>query len=545
LHDNPLSTYQRAILDWVYDGSGNGVVNAVAGSGKTSTLKAISRVLPSRGVFLAFNKHIADELGQKLIGLNVDVSTIHSVGFRALRAKCGRSMKVESGKYLKLIRDLLREAVDGDCGMALLESERASIKKDWPAKALRRIVDLLRLDLEPLPAGSAGFDYEASIAPIVDRHGIDLDIGLARFAGWACARILRQGLEMVRKGEALDFTDMLWACVVLGAKPFSYSWVLCDECQDLSPAQLSVALSCVYRNGRFLAVGDVRQAIYGFAGADSESVARIIETTNAARLPLNICYRCPTSHLDMARTIVPEIEPAPWAKEGEIESIPRVEVGTLVGDGDLVLCRTTAPLIRLCFELLSKGVSARVRGRDIGAALLDVLDDIEKQRGFRFRDFPAQVEAWESERVRRILKKNGGDDDDPAIQAIGDQAECLKAFHEWMMARHVPDPYYRGAVYEDGTEMQAPRPNIKALRREIEDLFSDERPGVWLSTVHRAKGLEADRVWILRPDLLPFPYARQPWQVVQEQNLRYVALTRAKKSLFFIVEEPKEKKHGK
>jgi len=66
----------------------------------------------------------------------------------------------------------------------------------------------------------------------------------------------------------------------------------------------------------------------------------------------------------------------------------------------------------------------------------------------------------------------------------------------------------------------------------IEQIFSDNgKAGVKLSSVHRAKGLEANVVWILCPDLMPHPKAEQPWEQEQEMNLKYVAITRAKREL--------------
>jgi hypothetical protein len=46
--------------------------------------------------------------------------------------------------------------------------------------------------------------------------------------------------------------------------------------------------------------------------------------------------------------------------------------------------------------------------------------------------------------------------------------------------------------------------------------------------------MEAHTVYILDGHLMPSKWAKQPWQQVQEQNLRYVAVTRALDSLYFI-----------
>ena len=76
--------------------------------------------------------------------------------------------------------------------------------------------------------------------------------------------------------------------------------------------------------------------------------------------------------------------------------------------------------------------------------------------------------------------------------------------------------------------------NIEDLKLKIQSIFSDDIEGIILSTVHKAKGLEADRVFIVRPDLLPMTKnIRSQWERQQENNLTYVAITRARKELIY------------
>ena len=75
------------------------------------------------------------------------------------------------------------------------------------------------------------------------------------------------------------------------------------------------------------------------------------------------------------------------------------------------------------------------------------------------------------------------------------------------------------------------------LKSYINRLFTDEKVenAVMLSTAHKSKGLEANRVLILLPNKLPLTWQNQlDWQLKQELNLKYVALTRARKELVFI-----------
>jgi superfamily I DNA/RNA helicase len=78
----------------------------------------------------------------------------------------------------------------------------------------------------------------------------------------------------------------------------------------------------------------------------------------------------------------------------------------------------------------------------------------------------------------------------------------------------------------------------KDLLKKIDVIFTDEETdGVCLSTIHKAKGLEADNVFILCDSLMPSKFATKKWEIEAEQNLIYVALTRPKKTLNYISEK--------
>jgi hypothetical protein len=70
---------------------------------------------------------------------------------------------------------------------------------------------------------------------------------------------------------------------------------------------------------------------------------------------------------------------------------------------------------------------------------------------------------------------------------------------------------------------------------KIKELFSnDKKSGICLSNMHKSKGLESERVFIIHQELIPSKYAKLPWQMEQERNLEYVAYTRAKTTLGFV-----------
>jgi DNA helicase-2/ATP-dependent DNA helicase PcrA len=313
---------------------------------------------------------------------------------------------------------------------------------------------------------------------------------------------------------------MIFLPYALDMVPEKFDWVLVDEAQDLNAAQRWLVQQGRANGGRMIFVGDSRQAIMGFAGADTSSFFKIQQETEATMLPLSICWRCPSTHLNMARLIVPSIEDRPNAPEGTIAAIHEASATKAIQEavtksqegGVLVLSRTTAPLVGLCIKLIKSRVAARVRGRDIAKGLVELAQTCGKMTGIDFLD---ALELHERKQVEKLSRKPGNEN---RIDTLHDKCEALQVC--W-------------------TEFNVS--TVAELCREIENIFSDERPTVWLSTIHRAKGLEAEQVFIVNPSKLPFTHPKQgPEDAVQEANICYVALTRSTNSMTFIFQDEEE-----
>lgn len=180
-----------------------------------------------------------------------------------------------------------------------------------------------------------------------------------------------------------------------------------------------------------------------------------------------------------------------------------------IKEGDLILCRFTAPLIKLCLKLIRHKIPARVRGRDIAGQLLSLAKEALGKRPYK--DLPKALEEHVAKKIKKLSEQ---ENNESKIQALNDRAEGLMACYDSI----------------DAT-------SLLGLTSHVQELFSDGRASVELSTIHRAKGLGSKRVFILRPEALPFTWHKQkPWQLEQEQNLEYVAYTRAKAELYFVYE---------
>jgi DNA helicase-2/ATP-dependent DNA helicase PcrA len=299
----------------------------------------------------------------------------------------------------------------------------------------------------------------------------------------------------------IDFDDMIWLPNVLGLKLRQFDMVFIDEAQDLNKAQIELALASVRPGGRIISVGDEHQAIYGFRGADSNAIQNIVDRMGSKRLPLSVTYRCAKSIVEMAQTIVPELQAAPGAEQGLVEEMSINQLENKVRPGDFVLSRVNAPLIKWCLALLKAKIPANIQGRDLGKSLTAMI----KKSGAKDVDaFLSWLTEWETMEVERLCKAKR----DSSV--ICDKADCLRTLSE-------------------GTR------SLAEMKENIDDLFhdGDDHNRVILSSTHKAKGLERDRVFMLRDT---YRNGRKPDKGggQEEDNLAYVAITRAKKELYLV-----------
>lgn len=480
-----FSEYQKAIFSEVANGTSNIVVNAVAGSGKTFTIVNAAKqlALPQSDVlFLAFNKSIVTELEGKLFGV-AEVKTTHSFGMSVISKGSRRRPFVDGRKYGKLIaaRHPYAERDEISCALDLFDKCRVELVMSGNLSAIEGIA----------------------------RHHNIVTFGHV-------VEIVSDMLSVAYKPTPdgkIDFTDMLvLACTYYQNFVPSYKIVFIDECQDLNTAQRTL-MTLAARGGRFVAVGDPKQAINGFAGADCDSFAKLAQLPNTIELPLSVNYRCGKTIVSAAQSLVPQITAHDGAIDGIVRTINTIDRNTFER-GSMVLCRKNAPLVSLCYKLLGAGVTTLVKGREIGKGLVTLMD---KSRAKTLDGVNTYLDKQVSKQVAKLVKKGESRDDaqaHPSVQAIKDKKDCINAIAE-------------GAkVYR-----------VEQIATEIERIFSDANVdnAVVLSSVHKSKGLEADNVYIIVPNKLPMVWKNQlPWQYEQECNLHYVAITRAKKALTYV-----------
>lgn len=486
------SPQQEKIFEWIEEGQGNAFIEAVAGAGKTTTLVEALRLMPGSAAFTAYNKKIAMEIEaktQKLAKQNLRVGTFHSFGFNTWR-RVYRGVRVDDrGKS-----DLMMLECEVPERLRSLTHKLVSLGKQSAVSKLWDVTD------------------ESEWLGLIEHHDIDSDLENPRDIDLLVKHAIHCTIWS-RKNcmHVIDFDDMIWLPVVSNVQMDQYQWVLVDEAQDTNPARRLLAAKMLAPSGRLIMVGDRYQAIYGFTGADNDAVDIIIKEFNCYQLPLTVTYRCPKTVVAEAQKFVPHITAHETAPQGTVRNVSaqefiKKEIPTLDPD-DAILCRNTKPLIELAFNLIRQHIPCHVEGRDIGQGLIKLATRWKIKTVDTLRE---RLEVYREREVEKLLAKK----QEMKVDAINDRVDTL-------------------LILMDGCH------TIDEVVRKINQMFQDtngeQKRTVTLSTVHKAKGREWDRVYILGwAKYMPSKWATLQWQKDQERNLQYVAITRSKGELVFL-----------
>jgi superfamily I DNA/RNA helicase len=490
---NP-SPQQAAVIQWVQHGSGSAVVISVAGSGKTTTIVQSAKVGPP-SCYAAFNKKIADEVLEKLQREGIDwkqckSGTVHSFGFNALRKSFGNAIKVSSYK----VADIMK--ANNDFGLP----EYRNVVIRLVSLAKQRAIGIIgKID-----------DVSLWLAMIDHYDVLDEEDNPQHTAVNDIVSAAIQALKVSNQiTEVIDFDDMVYLPVLLGCKFWRYSMVYVDEAQDTNLSRRALIRALLMPGGRLMAVGDDRQAIYGFTGADNDALDQIIDEFDAICLPLTVSFRCPKKVVAFAHQWVSHIEAHESAIEGSVSSQDWKEFvhRTDLNGDSAVLCRNTKPLVVAAFALIRRKIACRIEGRDIGTQLSKLAT--HWKQATTLNNLTAKLIDYRDSEVKKAMDKR----QEPRAQMIADQVSTLLVIID--------------ACREAGKNSTTDVVNF------IDELFADDIRGMLtLSTIHKSKGREWKNVfWLNRHDTCPSFYARQEWQKNQERNLMYVAATRAMENL--------------
>lgn len=535
------SQAQQAFFDWVVASKGNCILEAVAGAGKTTTiLEGINR-MKGRVWFGVYNKKMADEIVEKVKARPelrnrpfpaeaLFTKTFHGEGFALLLQAAGKGAKinVDDKKVARIVDGLIaeREGVAQERRDDLRALAGTILAIVSMAKNRGFVAPTCRHLSKGLTDWSSDdawwdmithFDLDAALPEDADRSTV---------LAFARAALKRSNADR----ETIDFDDMVYQPLALNLEArFPYDWVLVDEAQDTNPTRRALAEMIMRRGARLVAVGDPHQAIYGFTGADNDSLEQIARRFKATKLPLTVTYRCPKAVVAHAQQWVSHITAHASSPEGQVlvqpyqdvlatmTSIPRDAYGETA-----FLCRYNKYLVGLCFKMIRLGMPAKIEGREIGTGLIKLATRWKSCK--TVNGLETKLRDYMNKEVTKALAAGHEDKAD----RITDQVETLLV------------------MIERAREQKLDR--VTDLEAMIAEMFQDNVAGkglITLCSAHKSKGLEWDTVYLLgREGLMPSKFAKQAWQVDQEVNLIYVAVTRAKATLIEVTGVVEEKKEG-
>jgi len=433
----PPTEEQEAILAKVRSSEANLVINALAGTGKTTTLEMVQTTSKRQPVlYLAFNSKVAKEAEEKFQSTTT-VRTLNALGHRVWAQ--GRSISLNKKKTPDLLREMIKE-MPKDAASEVWDCFWQVVEGVGMAKALGYIPEGKYRNIKPL---STKEQLHAALEERPDELTSDL-----------IDAVLGLSIQTAFEGY-IDFNDQLYMPTLFGGTFPRYPLVMGDEAQDFSP--LNHVMLDKLGKGRVIAVGDPWQSIYAFRGAKTRSMEELTDKFKAETFTLSLCFRCPKPIVEAARWRAPKLR---WMKEeGKYEVLKDLNVSA-IRDDSAIICRNNAPLFKLAMRLLQNGRSVSISGSDVGPKIIAIM------RRLGSEDMPmsgvvSAIENWRNAKLDRESK------------TAEDIAECMKVF--------------AGFGKTLGLAID-----------HAEHLFA-QRGTITLTTGHKAKGLEFDVVYHLDP----------------------------------------------
>jgi superfamily I DNA/RNA helicase len=495
---------------------GNANVKAVAGSGKTTACcYVVFDHIPKhflkcalggsiKILFTSFANAIVDSVKPYFANnANMEASGMHKLGKGSIYKSFGYHKVDNSGyKVQNILTENWPSIFDAwNCG-----DEEEKSKRFSACSAMKKLIHFIKVSLTD-PSD------EVAVLDLVYHFGIDLEGQEA-----ALLAVLPKAIEINDANTSfIDFDDMLRFPIIYNLKMPQYDLVIGDEDQDYSTVMHLLIAKMIEDGGVFLGVGDEFQAIYGFAGADCDSVRNLVKTLNCEELLLDVNYRCGKSIIKHAQGINPIIQPWENSPEGAVISMKYEDAIESGIPGDMFIHRKNPPLIGPCYRKIRDKTPATIKGNDVSEMIVNLHKKVCK-KAKNIPDADSMITDYYDREFARLEKSKYSSKS--TYEALSNKVEILKEFYNVCSEEgHGPDH----------------------VPKMIESIFSkDIKAGhVNFTTAHSSKGLEANRVVILDyPEIEINHPDMKDWQRKQERHAHYVAVTRAMKELVLV--DPKE-----
>ena len=545
------STYQQDILDFFLNNpQSNMLVNALAGSGKSTTACMLSEHSKTSDLYIAFNASVVEEFKKKIKNPKTKVMTMHSLaysimlynveqaskdsedkpkGFGSQRSK--RTVNLDNFKPHKI----LDEEITKRYGRYIEFAKRVFLKDNYV-----NLYNLCRLTLTDMSSNK-------DVSRLIDDHVLFLYYGDEGYSAPDISEITStlkildtKSRQQFETQGTIDFTDMLW--ITFNKLKYDnwevpywalYTNIYCDEVQDFSNIQLNFLKFIKRAKGRYVFIGDFHQAIYNFAGANAQAFNQIPKMfAPVETFDLPICYRCAKSHLSRVnREYGIPILPRDDAPMGFVKTIDKNKISEYAKAGDMVISRKNKWIAEVVLDLARNGTPIFIEDKEmVGAIKRQILSSKCTSVG-TLEKFLQKVISNYNKKLSEIVSKN--------VREGGHEEERLEAVAE--TNSKIDNTSFLLEILEGYLENHTSSDSVSKFSDFVDKLLNTTPSPdcVRLCSIHKAKGLEATNVFVLNEAKINFDFRNSKEQNVQEKNLSYIATTRAKEGLYLVKEPSK------
>ena len=545
------STYQQDILDFFLNNpQSNMLVNALAGSGKSTTACMLSEHSKTSDLYIAFNASVVEEFKKKIKNPKTKVMTMHSLaysimlynveqeskdsgekpkGFGSQRSK--RTVSLDNFKPHKI----LDEEITKRYGRYIEFAKRVFLKDNYI-----NLYNLCRLTLTDMSSNK-------DVSRLINDHVLFLYYGDEGYSAPDISEITStlkildtKSKQQFETQGVIDFTDMLW--ITFNKLKYDnwevpywalYTNIYCDEVQDFSNIQLNFLKFIKRTKGRYVFIGDFHQAIYNFAGANAQAFNQIPKMfAPVETFDLPICYRCAKSHLSRVnREYGIPILPCDDAPMGFVKTIDKSKISEYAKAGDMVISRKNKWIAEVVLDLARNGTPIFIEDKEMVAAIKRQILSSKCTSVGTLEKFLQKVISNYNKKLFEIVSKNAREG--------GHEEEHLEAVAE--ANSKIDNTSFLLEILEGYLENHASSDSVSKFSNFIDKLLNTTpSPNcVRLCSIHKAKGLEATNVFVLNEAKINYDFRNSKEQNIQEKNLSYIATTRAKEGLYLVKEPSK------
>ena len=545
------STYQQDILDFFLNNpQSNMLVNALAGSGKSTTACMLSEHSKTSDLYIAFNASVVEEFKKKIKNPKTKVMTMHSLaysimlynveqeskdsgekpkGFGSQRSK--RTVSLDNFKPHKI----LDEEITKRYGRYIEFAKRVFLKDNYV-----NLYNLCRLTLTDMSSNK-------DVSRLINDHVLFLYYGDEGYSAPDISEITStlkildtKSKQQFETQGVIDFTDMLW--ITFNKLKYDnwevpywalYTNIYCDEVQDFSNIQLNFLKFIKRTKGRYVFIGDFHQAIYNFAGANAQAFNQIPKMfAPVETFDLPICYRCAKSHLSRVnREYGIPILPCDNAPMGFVKTIDKNKISEYAKAGDMVISRKNKWIAEVVLDLARNGTPIFIEDKEMVEAIKRQILSSKCTSVGTLEKFLQKVISNYNKKLFEIVSKNSREG--------GHEEEHLEAVVE--ANSKIDNTSFLLEILEGYLENHASSDSVSKFSNFIDKLLNTTpSPNcVRLCSIHKAKGLEATNVFVLNEAKINYDFRNSKEQNIQEKNLSYIATTRAKEGLYLVKEPSK------